>query len=745
MSAAIENVIVEVPIGGKTVRLRSDLDAASTRRLLALRERPVPGDVAVLHHVPADADGVSDFFEHMRARHPGAFRTVGSTMFETDRVPASWVRSCNRLDEIWVPTRFNFETFSRSGVDAGKLRVMPFGVASLEAGDVDGSYLLQTTKTFKFVSVFELTKRKGWDVLLDAWLDAFDADDDVALVVKTYGRRGVKPAEVFAAHVAARGRDPERVPEILLVEDRLTDGQMRGLYAQCDAFVLPSRGEGWGMPYLEAQQLGLPVIATRWSGQTEFLDDDNAFFVELDGLAPVDSDQVRDDPIYAGHLWGEPSRASLAAQLRRVYEDAAERTRRARRGAESAATIWTADRAAARIADRLREIERERRASKPAALIDAPPADVVWRGPMLSPSGYGSEMRAFVRALCDAGDAPALLPTAWDRDVVDLSREETARLHHLARRPVAARVIRVDHGFPEHFRPGEAAVHVGRTMFESDRLPDGWAERCAAMDELWLPSRHCMETFAAAGVPRERLALVPGTTDFDAFSVEGPRHDFGPRRFTFLSVFEWSARKAPDLLLRAYCEEFAGRGDVRLALRVSAPAGHKAAAVADAVRAMTTRWTPSGRAAPEVALIPPLADADLPALYRGADAFVLPTRGEGFGRPFLEAAAVGAPVVATAWSGPLDFLTADNAYLLPARVVPVPDDAARTLTRFRGHRWAEPDFAALRRALRRVFDARAEARARGLRAARDVRRTHAPSVAAAAIRARLAALRARLG
>ena len=738
-------VIMELPgrNGGPPRRFRADVGAAEAREFAALAERCVRPDVTILHHVAGAPDG-RDFFNEMRSRHPGAFWTIGSTMFETDRIPASWVGPCNRLDEIWVPTRFNQATFAASGVDPSILRVMPFGVPELKAGDLDPSYRIASGKSFKFLSVFELTARKGWDVLLRAYLETFTAADDVSLVVKSYGRGGVSPSAVFVDYIKSLGRDPEDIPEIVVIEDRLTDAQMRGLYPQCDAFVLPTRGEGWGMPFLEAQQHGLPVIATRWSGQLEFLHEKNAFLIDTDGLVDVDARQVKDDPIYAGHRYANPTVASASAQLRRVFGDAVERRRRAEAGRRDAEERWTAERSAARMRARLEEIEARRRAFLAAAnAAAAPPATVVWSGPLASPSGYGSEARMFVSALESAGTTVAVRATPWDRREAVLDRAEREALHRRSIASIDPDAAVVHHVFGDYYRRGPERVSIVRTMFESDRLPDGWAEALRTADEIWVPSRHNAAVFAAGGIPRSKISLVPGTIDMVAHAPEGPAAELAPPgTFVFLSIFEWGARKAPELLLRAYAELFAGRTDVLLALRITPPPAHTEEQVRYAVESRMARYTPAGKTSAPVRILDALGDADLVATYRGADAFVLPTRGEGFGRPMLEAAAVGLPVITTRWSGPCDFLDDHTAYLVDASLVPVPESLWPELPRFKGHRWAEPDFAKLKAHMAAVVADPARAAAVGARAAASVRRTHSPAVVAARMQSRLAALRA---
>ena len=79
-------------------------------------------------------------------------------MYETDRVPEGWVDKINKMDEIWVPTQFHVETFANSGVDKGKLVVIP------ESVDVDFfnpaatqryQYPKEFQNHYKFLSIFK--------------------------------------------------------------------------------------------------------------------------------------------------------------------------------------------------------------------------------------------------------------------------------------------------------------------------------------------------------------------------------------------------------------------------------------------------------------------------------------------------------------------------------------------------------------------------------------------------------------
>lgn len=118
-----------------------------------------------------------------------------------------------------------------------------------------------------------------------------------------------------------------------------------------------------------------------------------------------------------------------------------------------------------------------------------------------------------------------------------------------------------------------------------------------------------------------------------------------------------------------------------------------------------------------------IAQTDLPKLYRTANAFVLPTRGEGWGRPLVEAMAMAVPVIATNWSGPTEYLDKENSYPLPVNQMDEVKEGP-----FRGHLWAEPSVGELRKLMRHVVNNPKEATLKGAKAREDMVRRFAPEV-----------------
>jgi len=194
------------------------------------------------------------------ASYEGSLAVVGRTMFETDRLPQGWVDRLNRMTEAWVPTQFHREVFETAGVQ--NVHVVPEAVDT-EFFSPDSTshfeYPKEETKVFRFLSVFKFEERKAWDVLVEAFVREFGKSDSVVLVILTSSFHSDRE---FDAHIQSfiRSLDlPEHheLPPIRVITD-VPQHQMPGLYKGADAFVLPSRGEGWGRPHVEAMASGLP-------------------------------------------------------------------------------------------------------------------------------------------------------------------------------------------------------------------------------------------------------------------------------------------------------------------------------------------------------------------------------------------------------------------------------------------------------------------------------------------------------
>jgi glycosyltransferase involved in cell wall biosynthesis len=333
-------------------------------------------------------------------------------------------------------------------------------------------------------------------------------------------------------------------------------------------------------------------------------------------------------------------------------------------------------------------------------------AGVMWIAETRRASGYASEARMFVQALDEAGLEPALAWPEPTRDEIVLSFVTERLLRRCEQRcPEARATLAVWHRQPvpaQSFR-GFAATAC-RTMWETDTLPAEWPALLNGYERVWVPTAFNLEGFADAGVDERRLRILPGTVDFDLYRPSGPQRSLPERRgFAFLSTFDFQERKGWRPLLEAFAREFDADDDVTLVLKIETIFADLATVRARIGAFLASLGLPPHRLPHIVLLNDRLSDAEMPALFRACDAYVSPTRGEGWGRPLMEALACGRPVITSRWSAPLAFLDDTNAWLVDGRLIPVPDDV--DIPVFRGGRWFDPDVDALRAAMRAVCGA----------------------------------------
>jgi len=325
--------------------------------------------------------------------------------------------------------------------------------------------------------------------------------------------------------------------------------------------------------------------------------------------------------------------------------------------------------------------------------------NVHFHGVVLGPSGFAAEGREWLACLERAGFAPSLCGARLGEHDLPLPPEHARRLRRCAARP---RVPGIDwhHSLLPHFAPLAGAGHtVLHTVFETERLPPAFAAHAARADTIVLLTEWNRRTFAASGVPPAKLVVVP--PPLEPLAPAPWRERESDRPFRWLSVFDWTLRKGPDLLLQAFARAFAPT-EAELVIKCVPSSARPIGALQAQAEALAAAAAP-GRA-PAVRVVERVLDeAGMAALYGVCDAFVLASRGEAWGRPVHEAMMRGLPVVVPAAHACAELVPSDAVgYPVPCRTVPVSAAAADETPQFRGLHWHEVDVDALAARMREV-------------------------------------------
>lgn len=216
----------------------------------------------------------------------GKFKILYTTI-ESTTIPEQFIEACQNYNEIWVTSDFCKEVLEKHDISV-PIIVMPNSIDT-DLYTIEGNeyQFHPPLNDFVFVSVFGWSYRKGYDVLLKAYLQEFTSEDNVSLLLVSKAQGG---PDVIRKEVNKYIKEYclEKAPHIARCSKSIPESVMPDLYRASDAFVLYSRGEGFCLPCCEASLCGIPVISTNCSGQSMFLNHDNSYLLEPDSYAKVE-------------------------------------------------------------------------------------------------------------------------------------------------------------------------------------------------------------------------------------------------------------------------------------------------------------------------------------------------------------------------------------------------------------------------------------------------------------------------
>jgi glycosyltransferase involved in cell wall biosynthesis len=204
-----------------------------------------------------------------------------SAVVEADKCNPAWIDACNRMNTVVVPSSYCENTLRNTGEVRSPIVVIPESFTS-EILQENASIDLQLETSFNFLLIGTMTgnnpfnDRKNIFFALKWLCEEFANDPDVGIVVKTNIGRGTRMdwrqiEGVISRAVAEVRKGP--YPKVHIVHGVMSNSEVASLYRhpKIKALVSPTRGEGFGLPLLEAAASGLPVATTGHSGHMDFM------------------------------------------------------------------------------------------------------------------------------------------------------------------------------------------------------------------------------------------------------------------------------------------------------------------------------------------------------------------------------------------------------------------------------------------------------------------------------------------
>jgi glycosyltransferase involved in cell wall biosynthesis len=262
-------------------------------------------------------------------------RVIGYWAWELEKAPPDWRSGVAAVHEVWAPSNFTARAIAPL-IAPKTCRVVPHPVAlRLPPDPVPNG---DTQRPFTVLTMLDATSsiaRKNPLAAIEAFRSAFGDDTGVRLFLKISGL-GLAGESGRKLRQQATG-----LAHVVLIEDTLGPDAVAELFAESDVLLSLHRSEGFGLTLAEAMLHQLPVVATCWSGEADFLSESTAVLIGHHLIPARDPQGTYDHP---EQHWAEADVVQAAAALRRLRSETAFRIALGRAGRARAVALWSGER-----------------------------------------------------------------------------------------------------------------------------------------------------------------------------------------------------------------------------------------------------------------------------------------------------------------------------------------------------------------------------------------------------------------
>jgi len=266
-------------------------------------------------------------------------KNIGVSAFvETDKCNPKWIDCCNKMDLIIVPSEFTKKVIKRSGVCMTNILVIPEWFNQHLSTKKSFNFKKSKDERFNFKTKFnfliisQLTAsspegdRKNIYNCIKWTLENFKNNKDVGVIIKTSIGKGTQADRALTKESIEKMIKSFNIndrPPVYLIHGNMSSKEVANLYQhnRIKCILSPTRGEGYGLPLIDAAAAEMPVIATNWSGHLQFLKNEN-YFTPVDyDLKEIPKLKVDNSIFLEGQKWAEPLEKSFKDGLNYVYKN----------------------------------------------------------------------------------------------------------------------------------------------------------------------------------------------------------------------------------------------------------------------------------------------------------------------------------------------------------------------------------------------------------------------------------------
>lgn len=644
----------------------------------------------IIHSIPS---GWDELLLNAKIKYAPTTKIVGRTVWEFDVLPKQWVDSINnsKVTVVSVPTHWNKNTFIKSGVikpiivEPHVHVTHPYIKSTFNQLLTKSVYLNDSmepstdfTSHYKFYCIAQLIDRKGIDATVTSFCESFTKNDKVLLLLKTF-RLNYSSNEQLQTILYLKQllkKYPDHAP-IFYIKDELNYDELKSLHDLGNCYFNLTKTEGFGLGIFDAYKRNKKIIVTGFGGHIEYLGKDYPGLVSYK-LHPVNSEIYKGCYLDDQYQWAIADLAHTSKLLKNVI-----RTQQ---------KIITAPQ---------------------TIKITESGLSILYIG-QYGTCGYAAATKQYI-----ANYIMQNVPVKWEPLYFETSKlDDDNYVNYLAKSAIAKQIKHntvILHCTPDlwpSYRKKYADKCVGcrvigYTVWETSRLNPDWVDYInSSVDEVWCPSNYNKDVFTHSGVTIP-IKVVPHLFFGSPLpaklnvTIDGAL----PDHYTFYNISEFTERKNLKELIECFCQEFTKTDKVQLIIKT-----HYKGYTADGtnyckseIKKITDKYPNHANI---VVVYDNLTENQILALHAYGDCYVTLARSEGFGLTVFDAYNYKKQIIATGYSGYLDFLNNNYPGLVNYTLVPV-NNGMNGYNNYYTHEnqtWAQPDLDDVKNKLRMYYE-----------------------------------------